>query len=54
VKCATEMASGGMIYTTSFMTTGIGVQKLLGEDTHVDTQTPGSCDLVMDLWHVNK
>jgi hypothetical protein len=34
-----EIRSGGMIYMTSFIKLGSGIQKLLWKDTHVDTQT---------------
>jgi hypothetical protein len=34
-----QMASGGMICIPNLMTTGPGIQMLLGEDTHIDTQT---------------
>jgi hypothetical protein len=43
------MASDGMIYTPSFMKTGIGVQRLLGEDTHVDTQQGDLISLLLLL-----
>jgi hypothetical protein len=36
---AVEMGPGAMIHTSSFITTGSGIQKLLGGDTHTDTQT---------------
>jgi hypothetical protein len=36
---AVEMGSGVMIYIPGFMKTGSGIQKLLGGDTHTDTQT---------------
>jgi hypothetical protein len=36
------MASGGMIYIRSFIMFGLGGQKLLGGDTHTDSQTARS------------
>jgi hypothetical protein len=30
MKCAVEMGSGGMIYVSSFMKSGSGIQKLMG------------------------
>jgi hypothetical protein len=38
MKYAVEMESVAMIYIPSFIKTGLGIQKLLGED-NTDTQT---------------
>jgi hypothetical protein len=36
---ATEMGSGATIYIPSFVKIGSGIQKSIGEDTHIDTHT---------------
>jgi hypothetical protein len=36
---AVEMGSGGMIYLSSFITIGSGIQKLIKGGAHKDTQT---------------
>jgi hypothetical protein len=38
MKYAVEMGSGAMIYIPSFIKIGSGIQKLIREDTHTDTQ----------------
>jgi hypothetical protein len=39
VKYEAEIESGGMAHILSFIKIGSDVQKLLGMDVHVDTQT---------------
>jgi hypothetical protein len=39
MKYAVEMGSGAMIYVPSFIKIDSGIQKLLGGDTHTETQT---------------
>jgi hypothetical protein len=39
MKYAVEMGSGAMIYIPSFIRIGSSIQKLIGVDTHTDTQT---------------
>jgi hypothetical protein len=39
MKYAAKMASDGMIYMPSFINIHSGVQKLLGVDTHKDTDS---------------
>jgi hypothetical protein len=39
MKYSVEMGSGAVIYVPSFVKIGSGIQKLIGEDTHTDTQT---------------
>jgi tetrahydrodipicolinate N-succinyltransferase len=44
MKYTIEMGSGAMIYTTSFINIGSGIQKLLVMDTHIDTWTDRHAD----------
>jgi hypothetical protein len=37
MKYAVEMGSGAMIYIPSFLMTGSAIQKLIGVDTHTNT-----------------
>jgi hypothetical protein len=39
MKYADEMGSGSTIYIPSFIKTGSGIQKLLGRDTLIDTDS---------------
>jgi hypothetical protein len=39
MKYTVEMGSVLMIYIPSFIKTSSGIQKLMGGDTHIDTQT---------------
>jgi hypothetical protein len=39
MKYAVEMGSDDMIFIPSFMKIGSGIQKLIGEESHADTQT---------------
>jgi hypothetical protein len=38
MNCAVEMDSDGMIYIPSFINICSAIQKLIGGDTHTDTQ----------------
>jgi hypothetical protein len=40
MKYAVEIASGGTISIPSFIKISSGLQTLLGDETHIDTQTP--------------
>jgi hypothetical protein len=46
MKYATEMGSGALIYITSFITTGSGIQKLMG-DTGTHRQHGGRISLLL-------
>jgi hypothetical protein len=39
MKYAVEMGSGVMIYISTFIKTGSGIQKFMGEGGYTDTQT---------------
>jgi hypothetical protein len=49
MKCAFEMGSGAMTYIPSFMNSGSGIKKLMGEEKYTDTQAGDRISLLLFL-----
>jgi hypothetical protein len=54
MKYAVEMGSGAMIYMSSFIKTGSGIQKFIGRSTQTHSQHGNLISLVLYFFKIRK